>query len=66
MKRLPHVIDRGDFDVRSVVLAESEYSGGGSATFPVRLPKGTLLRAFLPSSAARPCYLEGYSVLIRT
>lgn len=39
-----------------------------STTEPFRpaVPKGTTLRAVLPLAAARPCYLGGYSLLLRT
>ncbi len=50
--------------VRSVVLTESrgQYS---AAKFTVRVPRGTLIRAVFPLSQARPCYLAGYSQLVR-
>jgi hypothetical protein len=50
--------------LRSVVLTDNTYGGSASATFTLRVPKGTLLRAFFPLSQARPCYLAGYSNLI--
>jgi hypothetical protein len=34
--------------------------------FRPRVPKGTLIRAVLPLSQARPCYLAGYGPLMRT
>ncbi len=60
--------------VRSLLLTQSESSrnyGGSSlmvATERYRpaVPKGTTLRAVLPLAAAKPCYLAGYSKLIRT
>ena len=60
--------------VRSVLLTESQSSrnyGGSSlivTTTPFRpaVRKGTTLRAVLPLTSARPCYLAGYSKLIRT
>jgi hypothetical protein len=59
--------------VRTVLLTESQSSrnyGGSSlivTTEPFRLavPKGTTLRAVLPLASARPCYLAGYSKLVR-
>jgi hypothetical protein len=35
------------------------------AVFRVRVPKGTMLRAFIPASQARPCNTEGYSFPVR-
>jgi hypothetical protein len=60
--------------VRTVLLTESQSSrnyGGSSlivASEPFRpsVPKGTTLRAVLPLASARPCYLAGYSKLVRT
>ena len=57
--------------LRKVVLTESGgHEGSGeavsSATFTARLPKGTLVRAFVPESQARPCYLPGASGQLRT
>ncbi len=52
--------------VKTVVLTESEYSRWASATFTVRLPKGTLIRAVFPRSQAGPCYLTGTSNTLRT
>lgn len=66
--------------LRTVVLTEQFGSqrpnggsppgpGGGmwtSAKFTMSIPEGTLLRAFLPLSQARPCYLAGASNLIQT
>lgn len=46
---------------RRVVLTNT-----GSATFRASVPKGSLLRAVLPLSQARPCYLAGYSSQVRT
>ena len=55
--------------VKRVVLTES--GGGGtmswtSAKFRAKLPRRTLIRAVLPLSQARPCYMAGYSNLFRT
>jgi hypothetical protein len=57
--------------VRSVVLTESGgYPGSGEsvswAEFRARIPRGSLIRAALPRSAARPCYVAGYSKLLQT
>jgi hypothetical protein len=58
--------------VKSVVLTETGTSAPGygfaqtSAKFGAAVPKGTLMRAVLPRSQARPCYLAGYSKLLRT
>jgi hypothetical protein len=34
--------------------------------FRIAVPKGTTVRAHLPLSQTKPCYLAGYSMLIRT
>jgi hypothetical protein len=59
--------------VRSVVLTETVAGAPGAASFVwsyaefrLRVPKGTLLRAFFPLSQARPCYLGAASTLVRT
>ena len=52
--------------LKSVVLMKSGYGGSASATFRVAVPKGTLIQAVLPRAQARPCYLAGYSNLVRT
>ena len=55
--------------VRSVVLDESAGTGITaitSATFTASIPRRTLVRAVFPRSQARPCYLAGYSNLLRT
>ena len=57
--------------VRSVLLTESGgYPGSGEAVswaeFRASVPRGSLVRAVLPRPAARPCYLAGYSKLLRT
>jgi hypothetical protein len=54
--------------VKSVTLTESAAAGEfvhSTAKFTVRVPKGTQLRAVLPLSQARPCYLAGTSRPIR-
>jgi hypothetical protein len=48
--------------VRRVVLTESD----GTTTFTASVPKGSLVRAVIPLSQARPCYAAGYSPLLRT
>jgi hypothetical protein len=52
-------------NVKSAVLTES---GGGRTwtRLQPRLPKRTLVRAVFPLPQARPCYLAGYSNLVRT
>jgi hypothetical protein len=56
--------------VRPVVLTESGAPPGSvvvwsTARFRTTLPKGTLVRALLPSSQARPCYASAASRLVR-
>lgn len=59
-------------DVRSVLLTDTDSPPGvswiwtSSDKFRAKFPKRTLLRATLPLSQARPCYLGGYSNLLRT
>lgn len=48
--------------VKQVVLTDSN----GAATFRASVPRGSLVRAVLPVSQARPCYLAGYSSQVRT
>jgi hypothetical protein len=55
---------------RQIVLTEQIALGstGGvytGATFRARLPRGTQVRAVLPLSEARPCYLAGVSNMVR-
>jgi hypothetical protein len=57
--------------VKSVVLTDTDAAGGSqfvwsSAEFTSSLPRRTLIRAVFPLSQARPCYLAGYSNLLRT
>jgi hypothetical protein len=58
-------------DVRRILLTETGATPGQpwiwSRTDKVRVvvPKGTTMRAVLPLSATRPCYLAGYSNLLR-
>lgn len=57
--------------VRKVLLTEQGAPPGvgwvytGSDKVPVKVPKGTTMRAVLPLSQTRPCYLAGYSNLLR-
>jgi hypothetical protein len=59
--------------VRTLLLTETESSRnyGGSSLVVTSKPyrpavrKGTTLRAVLPLASARPCYLAGYSKLVR-
>jgi hypothetical protein len=51
--------------LRRLVLTES-FAGSYSARFRPRVPMGTQLRAVLPLSQARPCYLAGYGPIFRT
>ena len=48
--------------VRSFVLPGT----GTIDDFRLPVPKGTTVRAHVPASQAKPCYLAGYSKLIRT
>jgi hypothetical protein len=43
----------------------SPFQWSKTGHFSHKVPKGTLLRATLPLTAARPCYLAGYSNLLR-
>jgi hypothetical protein len=57
--------------IRSVLLTDTGAPQGvgwiysGTEKFKVKVPKRTLLRATLPLAQARPCYLAGYSNLLR-
>lgn len=54
---------------RSVVLTEQRAIGSSRlfyARIRLSLPRGTLIRAFLPRAQARPCYLPGSSRVLRT
>jgi hypothetical protein len=48
--------------VRTVVLDAS----GKKEGFRIAVPNGETVRAVLPQSQAKPCYLAGYSRLVRT
>jgi len=57
--------------VKSVLLTETGAQPGSSqawasAEFKASIPKGSLVRAVLPLSQARPCYLAGVSATVRT
>ena len=51
--------------MRRLVLTEGT-TGNYSAPFRPRVPRGTQLRAVMPRSQARPCYLAGYGPIFRT
>jgi hypothetical protein len=51
--------------MRRLLLTEGR-AGNYSAPFRPRVPRGTQLRAVLPLSQARPCYLAGYGPIFRT
>lgn len=58
-------------EIRKILLTESGAPPGvpwiwtGSEKVRVDVPKGTTLRAVLPLTQTRPCYLAGYSNLLR-
>jgi len=52
-------------DVRTLVLRSGRFLAE-RVGFRIPVPKGTTVRAHLPLSQAKPCYLAGYSKLIRT
>ena len=58
-------------DIRKVLLTETGAPAGvgyvwsGSDKVRFQVPKGTTMRAVLPRSEAKPCYLAGYSNLLR-
>ena len=58
-------LDNGWRRVRTVVVEATDYGGYAEKDIVLKLPKGTLLRAVLPLSQAKPCYLAGYSKLVR-
>lgn len=54
--------------VRTVLLTDSYVLTGHSATsaeFKLSVPRGTLIRAVMPLSEAKPCYLAGTSKTVR-
>lgn len=56
--------------IESVVLTEQNARGGNfvgfSADYRVTVAPGSTLRAFVPANQARPCYLSGTSLPVRT
>ena len=58
-------------EVRRILLTETGAPPGvpwiwsGSDKVRVVVPKGTTMRAVLPLTQTRPCYLAGYSNLLR-
>jgi hypothetical protein len=52
--------------LKTVVLESSYAEYAERRNIKIGVPKGTTLRAVLPLSQAKPCYLAGYSKLIRT
>jgi hypothetical protein len=58
-------------EIRTIQLTETGAPPGvgwvwsGSDKVRVQVPKGTTLRAVLPLSQTKPCYLAGYSNLLR-
>ena len=56
--------------VKTFVLSESGSTTGVTSVtkgrFRSRLPRGTLVRALLPSSQVRPCYVAGVSNMLQT
>jgi hypothetical protein len=56
--------------VKTVVLTDSVRSTGvvsaSEATFRLAVPKGTQLRAVVPSAQTRPCYVQSVSRVLRT
>ena len=50
---------------RSLWVASPNEAGGWEAELSLNT-KGTTVRAHVPVSQAKPCYLAGYSKLIRT
>jgi hypothetical protein len=51
--------------VRKVVLKEQSTTPGAFARFTARVPAGTLVRAVVPSSQTRPCYVSATSAQVR-
>ena len=59
--------------VKRVLITETEGDGGGGMSdiasttdrFRIDVPKGTNLRAVLPTEVARPCYAAGISAIVR-
>jgi hypothetical protein len=64
---IEHLTGTGWRRVRTVVV-RSSFGVGGADRNGLRfdVPKGTTLRAVVPLSEVKPCYLAGYSKLVRT
>jgi hypothetical protein len=53
--------------VQTVTMKSGGYGAWGEVRgLRFKVPKGTTVRAVLPLSQAKPCYLAGYSKLVRT
>jgi hypothetical protein len=53
--------------LQTVVVKTEDYNGWAEKdNLRFKVPKGTTIRAVLPRAQAGPCYLAGYSKLIRT
>jgi hypothetical protein len=52
--------------IRTVIVEATDYGGYAEKEVRLKVPKGTTLRAVLPLAQAKPCYLAGYSKLVRT
>jgi hypothetical protein len=53
--------------LQTVVVKTEDYNGWAEKDdLRFKVPKGTTIRAVLPRAQAGPCYLAGYSKLIRT
>ena len=58
--------------VKRVLITETEGDGGGGMSdiasttdlFRIDVPKGTSLRAVLPTEVGRPCYIAGFSPIV--
>jgi hypothetical protein len=59
--------------VKRVLITKTEGDGGGGMSdiasttdvFRINVPKGTNLRAVLPTEVGRPCYIAGFSPILR-
>ena len=58
--------------VKRVLITKTEGDGGGGMSdiasttdlFRINVPKGTNLRAVLPTEVGRPCYIAGFSPIV--
>ena len=50
--------------VRRASLVDTSYGFETRATFRARLPRGTIIRAVVAASQARPCHLAGFSNML--